>query len=296
MLASEKKLPFWGFITIAIIFFFLPMTILLVMGLSGWPGEYDLKCCGSAKRCAVDKCYCEAITPGIIAQKTSTWSNLIPATLGLVATGLLMLGFPSPGTNPHEKNMIVNDLAFAAVFCGTIIFLGTGSMFFHASMKDWGGWTDNLSMNVFGIFVLLYGILRLVGLPSGELAGLRTDLWLFWGAYLLLNVGLAIFLWNVPDAGTPVFGIIIGSALILEWIIYFRGVFSSTSGRIGGPHLWFWLANGTFLVAFIIWLLSGTDGPLCKDWDIKGHAWWHILCGLAVFFLFLYYRKQERVS
>src|SRR2546421_4615919 len=114
MPASEKKLPLWGFLTIALIFFFLPLIVLLIMGVSGWPGTYDIKCCGSALSCPVDKCYCEAITPGIIAQKTSTWSNLIPATLGLIATALLMLGRPFTGAQPHEKNMIVNDMGFAA--------------------------------------------------------------------------------------------------------------------------------------------------------------------------------------
>ena len=162
-------------------------------------------------------------------------------------------------------------------------------------MKEWGGWTDDISMNVFGLFILFYSLFRLIPIPiDWEFLGLRVDKLLFWIAYILLNVILAAIIWAAPSAGTILFVIIIVIALGLEWVIYFRAVFSPSSGRISGPHLWFWLANGIFVLAVVIWLTSGTGSYFCKKVDIKGHAWWHILCGVAAYLLFIYYRKQER--
>ncbi|CAF1459262.1 unnamed protein product [Adineta ricciae] len=50
----------------------------------------------------------------------------------------------------------------------------------------------------------------------------------------------------------------------------------------------------TFLLAFAIWILSDTGRPLCfpTSW-FQGHALWHVLCALALYFLFRYHVSEN---
>jgi len=51
---------------------------------------------------------------------------------------------------------------------------------------------------------------------------------------------------------------------------------------------WLVLEIGTFVIAYVIWLVSGTGKPLCRpDSWFQGHAAWQILGALAAGFLYL---------
>ena len=55
----------------------------------------------------------------------------------------------------------------------------------------------------------------------------------------------------------------------------------------------FWAFNFT-VIAAVIWHFSKTGNILCYEYSlIQGHAVWHILDALALYFLFRYYVSEK---
>ncbi len=64
---------------------------------------------------------------------------------------------------------------------------------------------------------------------------------------------------------------------------------TATSGKV-----WFWVGVGVFVLAFVIWFLSWTNGPLCDpNSPFQGHGVWHLLSAAAVGCLYKYFRAEE---
>lgn len=240
------------------------LAIFFVFVARGWPGEVD-DCV------ARDDCHCERIRPGRIKQPSNTWSNLAS-----VLVGLLIL-FHAGGTRAVSGNPMETEPFYPITYGLLVIGLGLGSMFFHASMKKWGSIVDNLAMYWFLSFVVLYDLYRVLE---------TSNLGMFILIFLFVNVTLAAV--RIPSEGSEryVFPILFLWLIIIEVLIP-----TGTFGDIG-LHRQFWpwlgLEVGTFVVAFGIWLLSGSKKPLCKpDSWIQGHAVWQILGALAAGFLYL---------
>ncbi len=64
---------------------------------------------------------------------------------------------------------------------------------------------------------------------------------------------------------------------------------TATSGKV-----WFWVGVGVFVLAFVIWFLSWTNGPLCDpNSPFQGHGVWLLLSAAAVGCLYKYFRAEE---
>jgi len=122
-----------------------------------------------------DTCYCERLRPGMIKQRSNTWSNLGFMLIGLLLLASLPAVVEGSGRDPMEERTF-----YAVLYGCVVIFLGPGSMFFHASMKKWGGWVDTLSMILYTAFLLVYDFTGIV--DGGET--------LFLIVFLSLVVGL----------------------------------------------------------------------------------------------------------
>ena len=172
----------------------------------------------------------------------------------------------------------------ALMYGGLVIFLGPGSMFFHGGLTHFGGWLDNFSMILFVTFILCYDAARIW----------RWDdrIGLFTGVFVAINVGLGLLAWFAEGSGTILFGILAGIAIAAEAVILLA--------RPGGIDRKFvpWLLAGlvSFGIAFIIWLLSATDGPLCDPRSpLQGHAVWHLLAmAVTPYCIFRYLREETR--
>jgi len=237
--------------------------VFFLIGLRGWPGAND-DCLDTQP----NTCYCERLRTGkMVLQPINTWTNV-----GYMAVGLAILAvLPSLlGANP----MAGPDL-YSVGLGMVIIFLGPGSMFFHASMKAWGGWIDNISMNLFISWVALYDVFRLV--HGSEL--------LFSVAWLLVNgvIGAFLIAYLRKGYGKWVFAGLIGFYLLTSVLVALS---------VGGVHRdfgWLIVALAVFSVAFAIQQLSQTNRPLCfPDSWFQGHGLWHLMTALAAGSIFLY--------
>lgn len=244
------------------------LAALAVVGGGGWPGE--------ASGCIeAGDCYCEAFTGDLVEQPVNTLSNL-----GFVAVGLWILTFV--GRPAAGGNLIGDDPRITRLYGWIAIGLGVGSMAFHATMTEWGGWADLVSMYLFITFFLLYEVRTWQDAPADWL--LRMWVW--------ANVLLAGFQWLVDNG----IGKFVFAALIVATLVFNRLV--ATGRGMGRPvrrdQRLFWTGLGLYLAGNVVWTLSRTNGPLCAPESLlQGHALWHLTSAAAVGVFFLYLRSED---
>lgn len=265
---------YWG-LWVGIALFALAMLLFLILAAAGWPGGVDdcLVVSGGIER---DDCYCEKLRTGWVKQPASTWSDLAFVLAGL--SMLAVAGSESRGSG--GANPMVNGSWMANLYGWVILFMGPGSMYFHASFTDWGGFLDSTSMFLLLTFVIGYDLHQAT----------RSKLWT-WLSWIIAGAVLAVALILVvalPEAATLVFiGFAIGTGLF-DLILRLAA---------GLQRSWWWYGGffGVFGTAMLIWILSKTGGPLCIPDALlwQGHAWWHTLSAAAMVCLFMYFRSES---
>jgi hypothetical protein len=242
-----------------------------------------------------DTCFCESVkTPGHfnIKQPSNTWSNL-----GFVFVGLMIMSMLASSSSQIPQNPM-QDVNYYSVFFGVlVIFLGPGSMYFHASLKKWGGWLDTLSMNLFMSFILVYTFVRLIGTDES------SSFLVFLGLFLVINIVGGRLSWKEDHNGTEVFKILTGTTLVVEVMIFISSYIPELGSLRVHRQLEYLIIIGLcFAPTYYIWSRSETGGHLCKDghwfgwfsptsW-MQGHAVWHIGNAIIAFVIFLYLRSE----
>ena len=131
---------------------------MLIMGAAGWLPNTD----DDAAYAAGEIVFCEGYETGAIKQPVAVWTDLAFVAAGL--TVVLAAGIRSPaGLNPMADPASVIPLVYGLI----AIFMGPASAVFHASMKDWGGWFDNMSIIIWAAFSLSYTLAR-VGVAAWD--------------------------------------------------------------------------------------------------------------------------------
>jgi len=240
-------------------------------------------------------CYCENIARSdataaatlipqsrraLIKQPMNTWSNL-----GFVLTGLAMLWWIGWERATGHHSALASRMTRTAFYPGAFgfmtIFMGPGSMFFHGSLKQWGGWLDSVSMYLFMSFILTYNLTRFWNWPR----------WAWGLSYGAVNLVVGILAWVFHEQSTTFFAGLGGLALVSQAMV-------ARTVRIGtakSGHWWFFAGTVSFLAAFVIWRLAWTGGDLCVTRGFQGHAVWHVLAAFTVFCVYKYFRAESRV-
>eukprot|EP01116_Phalansterium_solitarium_P001710 TRINITY_DN11520_c0_g1_i1.p1 TRINITY_DN11520_c0_g1~~TRINITY_DN11520_c0_g1_i1.p1 ORF type:complete len:275 (-),score=59.02 TRINITY_DN11520_c0_g1_i1:56-880(-) len=215
-----------------------------------------------------DACYCEAFSDGIIKQPINTWSNL-----GFVSVGLAVL-FHMTFATPFARNRFT-EIPFYGVLYGFVgIWLGPGSMMFHGSFTALGGDLDSSSMDMWIGLVIAYNFVRMFGLR----------VW----AVCLIYVGIVL----AAVLLKPVIGSdIIFAVLVVVGILSVVVVVCMRREDVAWRSLqWFVWAVLVFLLGWLVWMQSQTNGPWCFPDSIwQGHAFWHLASAAAVAFAFVYF-------
>lgn len=218
--------------------------------------------------------FCETDHWCFFAQPSNTLSNI-----GFIAAAAILAW---QARRPERR---LRPLGLTITFVVTAALLGPASMAMHASESALGGHLDVMSMQLIAAFSLAYGIGRLGGLstPRVVLAFL-----------VVFGVGTRVT-WRgdrieiLHHTGNLVFALLVIAALVMEVVLW---------RRVRPPRpLWGVASVLTLAAAFGIWLVSQTGGPWCdpESW-LQGHALWHLLCALAVYFLGRHYVAMARVD
>jgi len=221
--------------------------------------------------------FCEA-SDGWIKQPANTWSNFGFITAGLVIGWMMMRGAFHKNDNAFTRSN------FTPIFFASLtVLLGPGSMAMHATLTPIGGDLDMLSMYLICAFMTAYSLQRFFNWKP-----LHFTIVFF--AVIALCEWAGTYQDYIPVieyAGNAAFAFFIILAIIFEGLItYVRKTEIEVKWGIYGLI--------SIISAFIIWNLWKNDSPLCDPHSlIQGHAIWHLLDAVAVFFLFKFYASEH---
>jgi Ceramidase len=282
-----RSLIVWG---TGIVVLMVPFLIFVA---AGWPGSENCCIYDPAKPCSQhvlstkNSCYCEAFTPAEVKagkpgvrQPVNTWFNLYSIVTSLLVAVVVFLDRKAGGA----RNTMQSDSWIPDLYVFAVLFLGLGSMWFHASLKEWGGIFDGLSMYVYAAFLVFYTIHRL-----------WIAEWFFWIFYLVTVVAFTVAgaLWEWELKSLILILILVVAYLVFEVIIWARTA-RVMQGRLVPILLWLG-AVVCIVAATIFWALSQTGGPLCDPKSaFQPHGLlWHPLAGCMAVLLYFYWREEE---
>jgi len=213
--------------------------------------------------CIEHGCFCEAAnTHSPIRQTANTISSL-----GFIFSGMLAM------VRPSNKRRL--PFEYAVIFGISAIITGVGSAFYHASLTFIGQFFDILGMFLLAGFVLVYAFERIWNLRLNTTIGL----------YLTINLFLGWMQFALPDTRRYVFAVVLIIGLFFE--AYYR--------RRHAPNIAVRKLNlgiSLLTLAYIIWILDNTR-TLCLETSLlQGHALWHLLGAVSVWFLYEYYASE----
>ncbi len=217
--------------------------------------------------CTASRCFCELPRAGaLIVQPANSWSSYGYAFAGFLM--IILARRPDGRTAFHP--------VAAGMFGVTAIFVGLGSVLLHATLTLWGQFFDVTGMYFTSGFMLVSALACWRGL-SGRQAVLL---------YVLIVGLLLILLYTMPEVRRWLFAVILMASIVLELGFACRL-------RRGVKLSYYLIGMLAKAIAFAIWNLD-QHGIVCAPNSLfQGHAVWHLLGAMALWFTFLYYRSEQ---
>tara|TARA_R110000824_G_scaffold25838_8_gene89612 strand:- start:7569 stop:8351 length:783 start_codon:yes stop_codon:yes gene_type:complete len=217
--------------------------------------------------CTETRCFCEMPRAGtLLLQPANSLSSY-----GYVFVGFLMILLA------RSRDWISAFPPLSASVLGVAaIIVGIGSVLLHATLTLWGQFFDVLGMYLISGFFLVSALAKWRGIPN------RSAM-IYYG---LLCAVLVAILYALPEVRRWLFAVVLLAAIILE-LVFARPLRPQVRT---GYYVAGLVAN---IVAFTIWNLD-QRGQLCAPESLlQGHAVWHLLGAVALWFAFLYYRSER---
>jgi len=205
--------------------------------------------------------WCEEQLCSWIREPANTFSNV-----SYVIVGILILINARKFSYPHLR-----------MLGWFTILLGIMSGFYHATSSFVGEVLDYSSMFLISAYVLVANLSRLFIWSPRRVAT---------SALLLFTVSV-IGLVQLRTVGAVFFFVQITAAVIVEVVLRKRATPMPDQKNM-------WKSLGLLLFAWAIWSLD-THRIVCdpKNHFINGHAIWHVLTAVSIFFLFKFYSQFE---
>ena len=216
--------------------------------------------------CTATRCFCEMPRTGkLILQPANSWS-----AFGYVFAGFLMIAL----SRARDWASAFPPIA-ASVFGISAITVGIGSVLLHGTLTLWGQFFDVLGMYLVSGFLLVSALAKWLRIPDRRAAIL----------YVILCAILVVILATMPEVRRWLYAVVLVAAIILE-LVFARPLRPQIKTR------YYFYGIIAKAVAFAIWNLD-QHGQVCSPQSLfQGHAVWHLLGALALWFTFLYYRSE----
>jgi hypothetical protein len=245
----------------------LSLTLFMLAVMRGWMGTPQ----------GVGSDFCE-VSDGLIKQPANTWSDL-----GFVTAGLVMAWLMWRGAFAEKKNAFTQTTFTPIFFSSLVVLLGPCSMAMHATLTHIGGAFDLLSMFLISAFLMAYAVQRFFDwkplyftavfvfvIVASEWAGSGNYRHYF---HLI--------------SGRTAFALFISVAGIFELLNFFVR-------KLQHEIKWIVYSQVSFWLALVFWNLGKTNSGYCDPHLLlQGHAAWHLLDALSLFFLFRFYVSEK---
>jgi hypothetical protein len=251
---------------------------------------------GLAKK-PVEFIFCEGYAKSWIKQPISVWTDLafVLSGVGLMLIAALKSG-PEGAAAPDDPPILRTGSWAPFLYSAVVVYMGPGSMYFHASLKSWAGWGDAFSISNWAAFGLGYTTWRVC--QNHRLVG--NNCWVLLVVWLGVAIPAAI-LSAITGNGRAVLMICVAFWLLLELVVMVM-VWGNWSGRWKNPLPfdrggWWLLASAlAFLAAFGCWIPSGAVLHIwCNPTSAaQGHGFWHIFAAAGTFTVFGLWGSERR--
>ncbi len=229
--------------------------------------------------------YGERIYPdSVFRTRMNTWSNLSYILFGFYAIALAINDWKN-GLS-LARGYLAHAPMQSFLFGVALIYSGLGSGFFHASLTRYGQQCD-----VGGMYAMMLCMAAIpIGswLPRGKVPWIRRT-YPTWPLIAVLVVCGSIYFtyykWDYE------FGDV--SAYFGAILLVFVGAGLIQPGKYFQIR-WFVGACASIILAAHIRELDMQDRFTSPDSVFQGHAVWHLTSSLYYFFIFLYFRSEER--
>jgi hypothetical protein len=206
--------------------------------------------------------FCEALTPGPLAQPANAISSLAFCAVG----GALF-------RTMKERNALL-------LFPVSAVLVGITSFLYHASWTFFFQVFDVSSMFMLSCLLISFNAARLRLVGPKRLAGLYV---------VLLALSIAAMVIVRRKIGEYLFGAEIGAVAVMEAALARRGA--------ACDYRPFLQALGLFLAAYALWLLDVHEIVCVPDNHyLQGHAVWHVLNAFCFLSLYRFYRQFDLVQ
>jgi hypothetical protein len=175
-------------------------------------------------------------------------------------------------THNEMEKYLFYPMTLAVALC----LVGFGSAFYHMSLTFVGQFFDVFGMYLIASFVLIYNIGRLRAVSP------RVAL----SAYVIVNLVLAVLLYEIPLLRRFMFALVLLTALAIEIPIRKR-----IQPILDGTLLWSSIA--ILAMGFAIWILDITKVVCAPMGALQGHAVWHVAGAVSSVLLYFYYCSER---
>lgn len=239
--------------------------------------------------CLPDGCFCEAPRNGtLLRQPVNTWSNMSFTAVGVLIVALVAhrLEFVEVAKRKEGRGEVGEPAArvdydqywfFALVFAMGLMFLGTTSGFYHASLTFVGQVLDNTGMYFIVCWGIAYNAHRF---NPKEIS--RSVFLVLYAVQIVVFTLINVYLPNVRRYAF--------FASIVAFIV--SQVVTDTVIKPEIQYRYFLVALGCIVVGFIFWILDNRK-IVCDPMSwFQGHAVWHSLDALCAFFLYVFFASE----
>lgn len=246
--------------------------------------------------------YCEHAQTGGVKQPWATWSDL-----SFVAAGLWLFWFFQYFENigssrlgrliipPTADNPMIQVGWLTIIYGLIVIFMGPPSMWFHASMKEWAGWFDSMSVVAWLFFNACYVWHAIFAAMWGRGRGVSrtiTILCMWLGGV----VTMGIIGWIFPHARLAFYFISGGSWGLGELLYLILGLACS---RVTYRRTWYLFIANLILLGVTMGIWIGFNPNIvspatCRsDEAFPGHAVFHILASWSTVLTFFSFASEK---